>query len=89
MEQSSRFQRLFDLIENGTSASTRSAAAEQIAEIYTGMPEAEAKSDFLDVLLAKVSCMRLVQPVRLVSPAGSWCRFSAIPSGIRASRRPR
>ena len=54
MEATSRFQRLFDLVESGTSAQTRSAAAEQIAAIYLDMPEGESCRDFFDVLLGKL-----------------------------------
>ena len=53
MESSSRFQRLFDVLENGTSPATRYAAAQQIAEIYLQMSESQ-RADFLNVLFQKV-----------------------------------
>jgi hypothetical protein len=54
MEATSRYQRLFEVLENGTTPATRFAAAEQIAEIFLQMSESP-RADFLNVLFQKVS----------------------------------
>lgn len=56
MEDSSRFQRLFDLLENGSTQSTRSAAGEQIAEVaLSATSSGEGEGGLSEVMRALLS----------------------------------